>query len=147
MLLDEKAWDRSIYLDGFTNGGGGDYAVVEPATGAELGRLGRATPADVDRAATRAAEAQREWAATPYDQRAAVLRRAGDLFGQHADEIRDWIVRESGSTPPKGDFELHVIAGECYEAAALAATPYGEVLRSELPGSASPGRCRSGWSA
>src|SRR4051794_16281218 len=69
----------------------------------------------------------------PYDERARVLRRAGDLFSEHADEIRDWIVREAGSTPPKGDLELHVAAGECYEAAALAAMPYGEMLRSGQP--------------
>ena len=62
-----------------------------------------------------------------------MLRRAGDLFTQHADEIRDWLVREAGSTQPKGDFELHVVAGECYEAAALASAPFGEVLRTEQP--------------
>jgi benzaldehyde dehydrogenase (NAD) len=132
-LLDPKTWDRSIYLDGFTDGGGGDYAVIEPATGAELGRLGAATPDDVDRAARRAQDAQREWAALPYSERAAVLRRAGDLFTSHGDEITEWIVREAGSIPPKGDFERHVVAGECYEAAALAAAPYGEMLRTERP--------------
>ena len=132
-FLEPDRWDRSIYLDGFTKGSGGDYAVVEPATGAELGRLGMATPDDVDRAARRGAEAQRAWAAAPYAERSAVLRRAGDLFTQHADEIRDWLVREAGSTQPKGDFELHVVAGECYEAAALASAPFGEVLRTEQP--------------
>ncbi len=77
-LLDPKTWDRSIYLDGFTDGAAGDYAVVEPATGAELGRLGAAGPEDVDRAARRAKDAQRDWAAAPYAERAAVLRRAAD---------------------------------------------------------------------
>ncbi len=132
-LLEPDGWDRSIYLDGFSKGGGGDYAVVEPATGAELGRVGMAAPDDVDRAARRGAEVQRAWAAAPYAERSAVLRRAGDLFTQHADEIRDWLVREAGSTQPKGDFELHVVAGECYEAAALASAPFGEVLRTEQP--------------
>jgi benzaldehyde dehydrogenase (NAD) len=132
-LLDPKTWDRSIYLAGFTNGGAGDYAVVEPATGAELGRLGAASPEDVDRAAHVAKEAQRDWAAAPYADRAAVLRRAADLFTRHADEIRDWIVRETGSIQPKGDFELNMITGECHEAAALAGAPYGEMLRTDRP--------------
>ena len=62
---------------------GGDYAVVEPATGAELGRLGPAPPPTTSTAPrTRAREAQREWAAAPYSERAAVLRRAAELFEQ-----------------------------------------------------------------
>ncbi|MFT4262271.1 MAG: aldehyde dehydrogenase family protein, partial [Nocardioides sp.] len=65
-LLDAKLWDRAIFLGEFTEGSGGDYAVIEPATGAELGRLGLATSEDVDRACAAAARAQRSWAAAPY---------------------------------------------------------------------------------
>ncbi|MGW4004500.1 aldehyde dehydrogenase family protein, partial [Streptomyces nigra] len=65
--------------------------------------------------------------------RAAVLRKAGDLFAAHADELRTWLVRESGSIPGKADFELHVAAQECYEAAALASRPAGQVLPTEAP--------------
>ena len=36
---------------------------MEPATGRELARVGAATPADVHKAAERAAQAQRDWAA------------------------------------------------------------------------------------
>lgn len=100
-LLDPKSWDRSIYIDGFTDGGGGDYAVVEPATGAELGRLGRATADDVDRAAQRARDAQREWAAAPYSERAAVLRRAADMFDRHADEIRSGSCARPAASSPR----------------------------------------------
>ncbi|MEU6215884.1 aldehyde dehydrogenase family protein, partial [Streptomyces sp. NPDC047023] len=69
----------------------------------------------------------------PHTARAAVLRRAGDLFTAHADELRTWLVRESGSIPGKADFELHTAAQECYEAAALASRPAGQVLPSEAP--------------
>ncbi|EGX55055.1 aldehyde dehydrogenase, partial [Streptomyces zinciresistens K42] len=69
----------------------------------------------------------------PHFARAAVLRRAGDLFTEHAGELRGWLVRESGSVPGKADFELHVAAQECYEAAALASRPAGQVLPSEAP--------------
>jgi len=79
-LLDEQTWRSKIYVGGWAKGGGGDYEVVEPATGAVLGRLGLATPDDVERATVRAAEAQVAWAAAPYLERAAVLRRAGDLW-------------------------------------------------------------------
>jgi len=132
-LLEEKVWRSNIYLDGWVKGSGGDYDVIEPATGRSLGRLGAATPADVARATARAAEAQRAWASAPYLERAAVLRRAGDLWAEHALEVQDWIMREGGSIRPKCELETHIAAGECYEASALASAPFGEVLRSEQP--------------
>jgi acyl-CoA reductase-like NAD-dependent aldehyde dehydrogenase len=57
-LMDEAVWRGKIYSGGWVDGGGGDAAVTEPATGAELGRTGIATRADVARAAQIAAAAQ-----------------------------------------------------------------------------------------
>jgi benzaldehyde dehydrogenase (NAD) len=106
---------------------------VEPATGETLASVTLAAPEDVSAAAEAASHAGRGWARTTGFERAAVLRRAGDLFTAHADELREWLVRESGSVPGKADFELHVAAQECYEAAALATRPTGQVLTSEEP--------------
>jgi benzaldehyde dehydrogenase (NAD) len=131
--LDESRWRSHIYLDDWRAGAGGRYAVVEPATGTELGSLGRANPDDVTQACSRAAEAGRAWAALPYPERAAVLRRAGDLWTEHAHEISGWLIREAGSVPAKAEIEVNAAAGECYEAAALASYPTGEVLRSAQP--------------
>lgn len=88
-LLEDPVWHERIHLDGWTEGSGGTSAVVEPATGRQLGVIGSATADDVARAASRAAEAQQEWARTAPAERAAVLRRAGDLFAEHAEEIKD----------------------------------------------------------
>lgn len=131
-LLDDSRWSSTIVVDGWEPAAD-DYPVVEPATGKELGRLGRASVEDVARAAERAAAAQRDWAARPYTERAAVLRRAGDLFEAHAAEIQGWIVREAGSIPPKAELETHTAAEECFEAAALASHPHGELLHSGQP--------------
>ncbi|GAA0548126.1 benzaldehyde dehydrogenase [Paractinoplanes ferrugineus] len=131
-LLDSVDWQGKIFKNGdWVRGDGGDYPVVEPATGAELGRMGRATPADVADAAAHAVRAQKEWAALPHPARAAVLRRAGDLWQQHAAEISDWNVREVGAVPGMAGFALHVAAEECYEAAALPSRAIGELLPSE----------------
>ena len=133
-LLDGAPWEGRLLKGGqWTEGRGGTYAVVEPATGNELGTMGRADAEDVAEAAASAAEAQREWAALPHTVRAAVLRRAGDLWAEHADEIRDWNVREVGAIPPMADFAMHVAAEECYQAAALPGQPIGQVLPSEQP--------------
>ncbi|WP_455359699.1 aldehyde dehydrogenase family protein [Streptomyces sp. SYSU K21746] len=125
-LLDPKTWQPHPLS-------GGESAVVEPATGETLATVTLAGPADVGPAARAARAAQAAWARTPHVERAAVLRRAGDLFTTHAPELREWLVRESGSVPGKADFELHVAAQECYEAAALASRPTGQVLPSEAP--------------
>ncbi|AYV31217.1 Benzaldehyde dehydrogenase [NAD(+)] [Streptomyces sp. ADI95-16] len=126
-LLDPTLWQDGPTLTG------GTAPVVEPATGRTLATIGLAAPADVAEAGVRARAAQDGWGRATHVERAAVLRRAGDLFAAHADELREWIVRESGSIPGKGDFELHVAAQECYEAAALASRPVGQVLTSEAP--------------
>ncbi|EGD43217.1 benzaldehyde dehydrogenase [NAD+] [Nocardioidaceae bacterium Broad-1] len=133
-VLDSVDWSGNILKAGaWQPGQGGDYAVVEPATGAELGRMGLATAADVADAAAAAAEAQLAWAARPHPERAAVLRRAGDLWQQHAEEITGWNVREVGAVPGMAGFALHVAAEECYEAASLPSRPIGEVIPSEQP--------------
>ncbi|GGF55597.1 aldehyde dehydrogenase [Marmoricola endophyticus] len=133
-LLDSPDWQGQILANGtWRAGGGGDAAVVEPATGAELGRYGVADRGDVAAASAGAARAQREWAAASYTERAAVLRRAGDLWAEHAEEITGWNVREVGAVPGMAGFSLHVAAQECYEAAALTGRPVGEVLPSEQP--------------
>jgi benzaldehyde dehydrogenase (NAD) len=131
-FLDKVEWTSRLCIDGWVDATD-DYPVIEPATGRELGRLGRAGAADVDAAARAAAAAQPAWAEASYEERAAVLRRAGDLWREHAVELADWIVRESGGIPPKADFELQMAQGECHQAAAVAAAPYGEVLRSAEP--------------
>jgi benzaldehyde dehydrogenase (NAD) len=122
-----------VYSDGWVKPGGGDAAVVEPATGEEIGRVGIADPADIARAARRAADAQRTWAATPYSTRAAVLRRAGRLWEEYASEVGDWLVREAGSIPPKAGVETETAAQECYEAASLASESLGEMIPTAQP--------------
>jgi benzaldehyde dehydrogenase (NAD) len=132
-LLDPTVWSGKACISGWTATTGGTAPVVEPATGAILERIGVATPDDVSAAAERAAKAQTAWARTPYTERAAVLRRAGDLFTRHAEEIQQWLVREAGSIPGKAAFETSTAAQECYEAAALASRPLGDLLPSAEP--------------
>ena len=144
-LMDEAVWRGKIYSGGWVDGGGGDAPVIEPATGAELGRTGIATPADVARAAQLAAAAQPAWAATPHTERSALLRRAADLWLANAADIEWWGIRESGKIPPAMGFETHVATQEIYEAATLPSRAYGELLPSEQPRLSF--EVRSAWSA
>lgn len=133
-LLDVSEFEGRIFIDGeWVAGSGGTVASVAPATGETLAEVGLAGVDDVHRAAESAAAAQREWAALPHPARAAVLRRAGALWEEHAAEISDWNIREVGAIPALAGFALHVSAAECYEAAALPSAPLGTVLSSEEP--------------
>lgn len=134
LLIDESVFAGKIHVDGeWVEGAGGSIDSVAPATGETIATVGLAGPEDVRRAAEGAARAQKEWAATPHPVRAAVMRRAGQLWEQYADEIGGWNIREVGAIPPLAQFALHVSAAECYEAATLPSAPLGSILSSEEP--------------
>lgn len=132
-LMDPQIWTRKVFNGNWITPTGGEYPVVEPATGNQLGLVGRVSIDDVWQAAEHATEVQKAWARTSFDKRARVLRRAGELYEAYSTEIQSWLICESGSTAQKAAFELHVAANECYEAAAIATRPYGQLLRSEEP--------------
>ncbi|WP_250034927.1 aldehyde dehydrogenase family protein [Paractinoplanes maris] len=133
-LLDENRWHDLLFTDGAWRAGSGETVdVVEPATGGVLGRLALATPDDVAAAAESAAAAQRDWAAKPHFERAAVLRRAAALWAEHAEEISWWNVREVGAIPGMAAFAVHTAEQECWEAASLPGRPYGELIPSGEP--------------
>ncbi len=132
-LLDKSIWHGKAFSGGWVQASGGESVVREPATGNELGRVGVASPADIAAAAAVAAAAQPAWAALPYTQRAAILRKAGEIWLANAAETEDWSVREGGKIPPAAQFETHVATEEVFEAATLPSRPYGDLLPSEQP--------------
>src|SRR5688572_1276206 len=124
--LDSALWDnRPLH--------GGQTTITEPATGNSLGSTGVADADDVAEAAAKAAAAQRDWAAASFEERAGVLRRAGALIEQHAPELQRWMIRETGSVQGMAGFGTYVASQECYEAAALASRPVGEILPTAQP--------------
>lgn len=104
--LEDLAWKGKIFSGGWHSGGAGVVAVTNKATGEELGKLGVASSADVARACELAAHAQPGWAAQSREARAAILERAKDLMIERREEFTWWIVRETGSIPPKAGVEL-----------------------------------------
>ncbi|MBY6412817.1 benzaldehyde dehydrogenase [Rhodococcus sp. BP-252] len=133
-------WHGRIYSDGWRTGGGGTTTTVEPATGATLGEIGLANAQDVDEAVSRAREAQPAWAALPGPQRAAKIRDIAKLLEQHRGEFEEWLIREGGGVPGKAAFEVDLVLGELWEAAALPTQPYGHLLPTSEAGRESIGR-------
>ena len=52
-------------------------------------------------------------------------------FCHHADELNEWIQRETGAIGPKAGLETQVAANECFDAAALPHHTQGDVLASD----------------
>jgi benzaldehyde dehydrogenase (NAD) len=130
-LLESTTWASRIFDGSWIESTGEDIVVDEPATGQTLTVTGGASAADVAAAARSAAAAQREWAGVKPGERARILRRAGDLWEEHAEDVMAWVVRETGAIPPKAGLEQHLAAQICYAASALPGHPMGSVLPSD----------------
>lgn len=130
-LLDSSLWSDKIFTGSWTAGSADSIDILNPADGSVLGRSGMASADDMRDAARTAAAAQKDWARTKPAERAAVLRRAGQIFEDHQAELIDWVQRETGAIPAKAGLEIHVAANECFDAAALPHHAMGEVLTSD----------------
>ena len=147
-LLDGDGWQGRIYSGGWTDGSGEPYDVVSPSTGETLGavRAGHAGRRTQGRRRGRRRAARLGGPAIPGAGGGAAPGRRP--LARHTEEIIGWLMRETGAIGPFGGFQVMTSAEECYEAAALASAPYGELLRSALPRLSHGARgCRSAWSA
>lgn len=129
-LFDQSTWENKININGWRDATVTADA-LEPATGNKLASVGMASVDNVKEAAQVAAKAQKEWATKKPEERAAILRKAGTLFEEHAAEIHEWIVKESGAIQGKAGLETHVAANECFDASALPHHSQGDVLASD----------------
>jgi len=74
-----------------------DYAVVDPATGETVKEYPTITDDALRDAIARADNAHREWSAsTTVEERAALIRRVGELHGERRQQLGEIIVREMG---------------------------------------------------
>jgi succinate-semialdehyde dehydrogenase / glutarate-semialdehyde dehydrogenase len=84
-----------------------------PATGETLAEYPAFSDADVDAALDRAAAAQTGWAALPYAERAAVLRRAAEGLRSDVDELALLVTREMGKPIAEARAEVEKCATAC----------------------------------
>lgn len=74
-----------------------DYAVTDPATGETVREYPTATAAEIEAALAAASSAARTWARTSsVTDRAALVRRVGELHTERRDDLAAIIVREMG---------------------------------------------------
>jgi succinate-semialdehyde dehydrogenase / glutarate-semialdehyde dehydrogenase len=86
---------------------------INPATGKPLAEYPAFSDADVDAALDRAADAQTGWAALPYPERAAVLRRAAEGLRAGIDDLALLVTREMGKPLAESRAEVEKCATAC----------------------------------
>lgn len=119
------------WRDGATGATGPDE---DPWSGAVIQNVAMAGPGDVDDALKSARDAQREWAATPPNVRAGVMRDAASIIASRREELIGWLVRESGSTATKAALEADYVPALLHEAASMPHHATGKILPSNVPG-------------
>lgn len=130
-FLDTPRWSGKIFVSGWTASEAGETEVTAPADGSFVATVGKGNANDVTRAAAAAAVAQPAWEATPPHERAKILNAAADILEANGEELMPWIIRETGSIPPKAGIEIEHSAGFLRAAAAAAVEPQGKIIPSQ----------------
>jgi aldehyde dehydrogenase (NAD+) len=104
-------FDRMPLAGEWRHGGAGSVlSDSNPYSGEILAEIPLAAEADVDLAYRGAREAQRAWARTSPEHRAAVFERAAAIVMERADELADWLTCEIGATRARARVEVDIVA-------------------------------------
>jgi succinate-semialdehyde dehydrogenase/glutarate-semialdehyde dehydrogenase len=125
-----------LFIDGEWLGASGRKTgdVINPATGETIGVLPHASKADLDRALDAAQRGFLAWRKVSPNERAKVLRKAGELFRERADHIATQMTLEEGKT--FGESKLEVLgSAEIFEwMAEECRRSYGRLVPSRAAG-------------
>jgi betaine-aldehyde dehydrogenase len=107
------ARDRRISIEG--TAGPQRFASINPATGAVLGYVSVAGPAEIDAAVRAARRGQARWAAMTGAERARVLRQAAQILRSRNRELAELETRDTGK-PIQETLVVDVVSGaDCFE--------------------------------
>jgi acyl-CoA reductase-like NAD-dependent aldehyde dehydrogenase len=114
--------------------GGATFDDSDPFTGEVVARVPAGTAGDARSAIEAAQTAFPAWAAVPPAQRQAIFLKAADVLESRGDEIVELLARETGAGFGIGMFQLHFVPGLLRQAAAVAYSPVGTLIPSDIPG-------------
>jgi succinate-semialdehyde dehydrogenase / glutarate-semialdehyde dehydrogenase len=105
-VVDDVA--KQLYIGGqWRDASGGEtLAVEDPATAEALCEVADGTPEDAKAALDAAVAMQAEWAATPPNERSAILWRAFELLNQRADDLALLMTLEMGKSVAESKAEI-----------------------------------------
>src|SRR3954451_507229 len=105
-VLDQVA--KQLYIGGeWRDASGGDTLPIEdPATGETLCEVANGTAEDAQAALDAAVAERAEWAATPPNERSAILWRAFEMLNERADDLALLMTLEMGKTIAESKAEI-----------------------------------------
>ena len=105
--------NTNLFIDGVwgASQSGRALAVLNPATGDEIGKVAHADTADLDRALKAAQKGFLKWSKTPAFERYKVMRKAADYMRANADRIAQIMTVEQGKPVVEAKMET-MLAGD-----------------------------------
>ena len=107
--------------------------VLNPATGAEIGRVAHAGIADLDRALAAAQKGFEAWRDVPAIERGRIMRRAAGLMRERADGIAAILTQENGKPLAEAKIETMAAADIIEWFADEGMRVYGRIVPSRNP--------------
>ena len=124
-LLRQQAYVAGAWTDADN---GGTVAVLNPATGEQLGTVPMCGSAETARAIQAADVAQRAWAQVPAKERAAILRKLNDLMLANTDDLALIMTSEQGKPLAEAKGEIAYAASFIEWFAEEARRVYGDTI-------------------
>ncbi len=108
--------------------------VRSPIDGSTLAQFNAASGVQVDAVIQRAVDVFPKWRDTPAPVRGELVRRIGNAFRAHQDDLATLVTWEAGKIPAEARGEVQEIIDICDFAVGLSRQLYGKTIASERPG-------------
>ena len=108
--------------------------VINPSTSKSIGELGHASKGDLDKALAAADKGFKTWRKVSSFERGKVLRRAGDLLRERADEIAKVLTQEQGKVLMEAKLEVMSAADIVDWYSAEGQRAYGRIIPARADG-------------
>ncbi len=122
-----------IYAGGWQRASGDAIVSSNPATGAAIGSVMRATGADYEKAVGAATDTFQEWRMIPAPKRGEYVRQIGNALRDLKTELGTLVSLESGKILAEGEGEVQEMVDIADFAVGLSRQLYGLTMASERP--------------
>src|SRR4051795_3767353 len=126
---------RAVQVGAASMAGDGPPIVVRsPIDGSTLAEFGSASAHQVNAAIEAAARAFPTWRDMPAPARGELVRRIGNSFREHVEDLAMLVAWEAGKILPEARGEVQEVIDVCDFAVGLSRQLYGKTIASERPG-------------
>ncbi len=129
------AWPTTHFIAGRWSAPGGDtFPDRNPFDGSVVAEVAAGGRAEAEAAVRAAADAFPAWAAMPPGERQRLFLRAADIVERRAEDAVRLMAVEGGASRAFATFQIRLSAAMLRQAAGWGYLPYGDLLRSDVPG-------------